>query len=132
MMSLGRRGQKAIARRLLILLAGVWSLAFVAPCVMAAPVCPDMDSPCVNMPAGQAALQTEAPACETLQAADCQLQSVDTLVDHSPSLVFHLLPVRLTLAPADAPPPRLATRHVDDIPPAVATPLYLRNATLLM
>jgi hypothetical protein len=129
MIRLTHRLQQHMARHLLVLLAGVWSLAFIAPCVMATPGCLEMESPCATT----ALQQNEAP-CETLQAVDCRLQASDTTVDQGVTPNFAAIPVRLSLLPA-APntPDPLSLKRADKAPaPPAATPLYLRNTTLLL
>ncbi len=135
MLGLNRRTRRITAKGLLALMSGVWLLAAAAPCVMAAPYCPNMgDVPCESMvmPASQVTLAPN-PGCESLQAIDCQAPNV-ALTERVVLTDFTALPPVLHVTPRVS-PATAGTIHTDPqrlvlrlSPP----PLYLQHGAFLI
>jgi hypothetical protein len=106
MLGLNNTTRRTTARGLIALIGGVWLLAAVAPCVMAAPHS-GMKMPCAGT--DHATLQA-TPNCDTLQAIDCQSGDI-TLTERDVVPDFKALPPRLlTVTPVSVHLPRSALR----------------------
>lgn len=132
MLGLNAVTHRRTARGLFALMSAVWLLAAAAPCVMAAPHCPDMaGAPCETTD------HTALPAasdCDTLQAVDCQRGDI-SLTDRIAVPDFPVLAPRLLIvAPVAAQPVRNALsadpeRFALRLSPP---PLYLQHAAFLI
>lgn len=128
MFGLSRAIRRRTAFGLLALMSGMWLLAAAAPCVMAAPHCPDMGgAPCE--PADMAA----TPDCDTLQAIDCRRADI-SLADRVPVPDFSALPPRLlTVASIAVQPARTAPVDLQRLALRLSSPpLYIQHAALLI
>jgi len=130
MLGLTQKTRFRTAQSLLALVGGMWLLAAVAPCVMAAPHV-GMNAPCESMDHGTL---PAAPSCDTLQTIDCQSSDI-SLTERVAAPDFAALPLHLLTAdPVSIQLPRSALRHDAQrfalrlSPP----PLYLQHNVFLI
>ena len=129
MLVLSRKTRYRTAQTLLALMSSLWLLAAAAPCVMAAPDCPQgmaSDYPSMDHHGLSAASD-----CDVFTAVDCQSSGEQRLAAATPVMDFSVVPVRLHgLPPAAA----LHTPHTPDRYATVilSPPLNLQHAVLLI
>jgi hypothetical protein len=130
MIGLTRQTRRTTARGLIALLSGLWLLAAAAPCVMAAPHCPDMDHVSCG-PMDHAATTSD---CDSLHAIDCQRESI-ALSDRQPAPDLQFVSFLLSAVPqaVDASAHALLAGNVDRLMLRLSPPpLYLQHAALLL